>query len=862
MRVATLKKIFTLTPSGPPTSLKGLKKLSLSQAGKLLQDIFTFDDYEIAQTIGDGDDSFLVSKFGEKMIISYKHWAQERVELAEVKKLQGEIQSKKADAGLIITTGFFSEQAEMFTQKKTLVLMNGDILLNLVLSFSKADKRKSVSPPQSQKAPGYVESRSAEKTRSGKNEILDLVQSAKSLRETLGIPVDSLKKMVGCEFIAFFGLEESQRKLVSSKLGDMIDKDEVMLDISSESLAGYVAATGKALKIDNAEDKSELKKIDPKLQIDSWWYPTLPFKVKSVLIVPLALDKKLIGVMEIINKKDKQVFGESDLKLSKQNSSAMALAISKIRQEESVLGRSRRGANQEEKVHALAQAIHSVDNIDKILIEKKDDILEPFDATLVTIYMVDREKNEIFSKVKTGEGINQIRVPISPKSIAGYVAYLQKPLNIKNVYNEEELKNIHSELAFNNSWDEKTGFKTKSMLVVPLMYNKQFQGVLQLINKKNSEGFGKTDEKYAQIMADNLALGFKNMAREERVRNITQTIHSAAKLDTILLDLKPMLLRLFEADTLTLYAFDPAVNQIYSRIKNGDQVGDVRVPLNTESIAGTVATINKVLNIKDVYDQEELEKIHPDLKFNRSFDEENDYRTKSMLVYPLNHEGKLQGILQLINKKTEDSFGEIDEKYARMISETLALGFKNIFREEKIRAINQAIHSASNLDSILIDLKNYLLDLFEATLVTVYTVDEKTNEIYSKFKSGKMIQEIRVPINPKTIAGAVATLMQAVNVRDINDPKEVSCIHPTTRYDNTWDKKSGMELKTMLVHPLIFQGKLMGVLQLINKKDKEMFEPMDEKNAAIVSESLALALNNQKKYDQQVLSKYGFSTDQ
>jgi len=232
------------------------------------------------------------------------------------------------------------------------------------------------------------------------------------------------------------------------------------------------------------------------------------------------------------------------------------------------------------------------------------------------------------------------------------------------------------------------------------------------------------------------------------------------------------------------------------------------------------------------------------------------------LVYPLNYEGNLQGILQIINKTTEDCFGETDEKYARMISDTLALGFKNIYREEKIRAINQAIHSASNLDSILIDLKNYLLDLFEATLVTVYTVDEKTEEIFSKFKSGKMIQEIRVPISPKTIAGAVATLMQPANIRNVNDPHEVSCLHPATRYDNTWDKKSGMELKSMLVYPLMFQGKLMGVLQLINKKGKEMFEAMDEKNAAIVSESLALALQNQKKYDQEVLSRFGFSTDE
>ncbi|NIP99971.1 MAG: hypothetical protein GWM98_05890, partial [Nitrospinaceae bacterium] len=63
----------------------------------------------------------------------------------------------------------------------------------------------------------------------------------------------------------------------------------------------------------------------------------------------------------------------------------------------------------------------------------KHAILELFDCNMITIYAVDAEKNEIYSKVKSGEKISEIRVPISPLSIAGWVAMVQRNVNIQNV---------------------------------------------------------------------------------------------------------------------------------------------------------------------------------------------------------------------------------------------------------------------------------------------------------------------------------------------------------------------------------------------------------------------------------------------
>ena len=77
------------------------------------------------------------------------------------------------------------------------------------------------------------------------------------------------------------------------------------------------------------------------------------------------------------------------------------------------------------------------------------------------------------------------------------------------------------------------------------------------------------------------------------------------------------------------------------------------MPYDTNSMAGYVAVTGKVLNIPDVY---KLSKDDP-VSHNPTFDEENNYRTKSMLTVPMrNHIDEIIGVIQLLNSK-EDSDG-------------------------------------------------------------------------------------------------------------------------------------------------------------------------------------------------------------
>ena len=274
------------------------------------------------------------------------------------------------------------------------------------------------------------------------------------------------------------------------------------LDISPNSLAGFCAATGKPLNVVDAYSSEELKQYDPNLVHNKTWDKLTNTKTRSALVVALPYEKRVVGVLQILNKTGENKFSEGDLLQAKELATTLGHAMVKLENE--VIA---------EKVKATAHAIHSAKILDDILLGLRETILDLFDADMITIYAVDPEKNEIFSKSKSGNTIKEIRVPISTKSIAGWVAQQKRPINIVDVYNKGELKKYNPEIHFDSSWDKKSGLKTKSMLVYPLVHNDMTMGVLQIINKKYGENFNKVDQKNILIIADHLALAFFNQKK-------------------------------------------------------------------------------------------------------------------------------------------------------------------------------------------------------------------------------------------------------------------------------------------------------------------------------------------------------------
>lgn len=167
-----------------------------------------------------------------------------------------------------------------------------------------------------------------------------------------------------------------------------------------------------------------------------------------------------------------------------------------------------------ENVKRITDQIHAARDLDYILLDLRKDILSIFDAEDLTIFAFDSDKKEIFSKVPHIDSVEEIRIPITEQSLAGFCAKYLRPVNIADAYNIAELQGVHPSLLHDTSYDKRTGFKTKQVLTYPVVAdNKYLMGVFQLLNKKSGARFTRKDEESVAEIAKALGIAFFNLRK-------------------------------------------------------------------------------------------------------------------------------------------------------------------------------------------------------------------------------------------------------------------------------------------------------------------------------------------------------------
>ncbi|MGH7258165.1 MAG: GspE/PulE family protein, partial [Nitrospiraceae bacterium] len=170
-----------------------------------------------------------------------------------------------------------------------------------------------------------------------------------------------------------------------------------------------------------------------------------------------------------------------------------------------------------EHVKRIKNQIQAASDIDQILLDLHRDILSLFDAEDLTLFAVDTEKKEIFSKVPHMDTVQEIRIPITEQSLAGFCAKYLRPVNIADAYSQVELSAVHPSLLHDASYDKKTGFKTKQVLTYPIVAdNKYLMGVIQLLNKKSGGRFTRKDEESVAEIAKALGTAFHTLRKTSK----------------------------------------------------------------------------------------------------------------------------------------------------------------------------------------------------------------------------------------------------------------------------------------------------------------------------------------------------------
>ncbi|MDO9188690.1 MAG: GAF domain-containing protein, partial [Sulfurimicrobium sp.] len=188
------------------------------------------------------------------------------------------------------------------------------------------------------------------------------------------------------------------------------------------------------------------------------------------------------------------------------------------------------------KLQAVTNKIHATRNIDEIMLQLSSDICALFEADRLTLYSVGANKTSINTRIKTGLGaFKDFNLPISSQSVAGYAALNKSIVNIKDVYDDEELKTHYPGITFLKEIDRKSGYRTKQMLVAPIIDadSGELSGVIQLINALSGHAFSAAAEEGLQELAKTLSIAFR---QRQHIRTrydtlIGQGILSAAEVE-------------------------------------------------------------------------------------------------------------------------------------------------------------------------------------------------------------------------------------------------------------------------------------------------------------------------------------------
>ena len=316
---------------------------------------------------------------------------------------------------------------------------------------------------------------------------------------------------------------------------------------------------------------------------------------------------------------------------------------------------------------SVTNRISGTDSLDEVLEALVELTSSAIDCDRSSFFLNEPATQELYSRVAQGIHRREIRF-LNNEGIAGAVFQSGEDIIVDDAYNDTRF-NVHV--------DEKTGYNTKTILCVPIRTVKgEIIGVAQCLNKRDGH-FVEADKLLLEGIASQAIPALRSSQFVERMKkvraqemeflNIVADITSELELGSLLARVMAEATRMLSAERSTLFLNDEKTNELFSRVAQGDNVREIRLP-NHLGIAGNVFQSGKTVNIPYAY---------ADLRFNPGFDKQTGFFTRSILCTPvLNKMGKVIGVTQVLNK-AGGPFTEEDEQRLKAFTAQVAIALEN-----------------------------------------------------------------------------------------------------------------------------------------------------------------------------------------
>ncbi len=376
----------------------------------------------------------------------------------------------------------------------------------------------------------------------------------------------------------------------------------------------------------------------------------------------------------------------------------------------------------------VSRRVSGTDSLEEILDALVEMTSREIGCDRSTFFLYDANTNELFSRTAQGL-LREIRLSASA-GIVGAVFQSGEAMIVHDAYADER---------FSASVDQQTGYTTRNLLSVPLRTsNDAVIGVAQCLNKQHEQ----FDEDDVQLLIDIAQMAVpalrssqvvermsKARAQEMQFLNVVADITSEIELDALLQRVMVEATRMLDAERSTLFLNDEKTHELFSRVAQGEKIGEIRLP-NHLGIAGAVFTSGQTVNIPHAY---------ADLRFNPGFDKITGFFTRSILCTPLtNKYGKVIGVTQALNKRG-GPFTEEDESRLKAFTAQVAIALENakLFEDvQKMKNYNESMLLSMsngvvtlNQERVVVTCNAAGLKIFQCGLPDI--VEKKADEIFT-----------------------------------------------------------------------------------------------------------------------------------
>jgi len=323
--------------------------------------------------------------------------------------------------------------------------------------------------------------------------------------------------------------------------------------------------------------------------------------------------------------------------------------------------------------------------------------------------------------------------------------------------------------------------------------------------------------------------------RSSAVADIANRISDSLSLDVLFQRLMDVVTQMLNADRSSLFLYDSETKELYSRVMQGNVMGEIRFPSDL-GIAGSVFTCGEAEIIAaDAYSN---------ARFNQEVDRRTGYRTRNILCVPIRNKSReVIGVTQALNKHDGD-FDAEDQRLLEELSQQAAAALENARLFEKVERqqreeamlleVVSSIASEMRLEPLLAKILAAATQLLDSDRGTLYLYDAKRDELFSRVADGLDSAEIRFPANAG-IAGECFTSGKPINIPDA---------YEDARFQQEIDRRTGYRTRNMLCMPIVAKGAgVIGVMQILNRKLGE-FGPADERRLQAFCAEAAVSIQN------------------